>query len=176
MRGGGQQIVWPACGARACGGVKGGHGNAEAARLAADIVQGGQPVVAIEGRVLDALGHHRRGELLKLHGEGLYPFAERGAAATGDVGGQDCLQEVMDAGIGGRTAFLGDGHGPGNMAAVVDGKLTVGDIAAIDRETGHHFDEGIAQPVEGKVAGVAAGGGNARQPRRQDIQFAGQCC
>jgi hypothetical protein len=34
-------------------------------RIAAHVVQGHQPVVAVEGRVLHRLGHHRRGELLQ---------------------------------------------------------------------------------------------------------------
>ena len=37
--------------------------------MAADLVQRDQAVVAVESGVLDALGHHRRGELLEAHGE-----------------------------------------------------------------------------------------------------------
>ena len=46
-------------------------------RLAADLVQRDQPVVAVEDRVLDGLGHHRAGGLLEAAGE-----VER----AGDVG------------------------------------------------------------------------------------------
>ena len=40
-------------------------GQAEARRVAADLVQRQQPAVAVEGRVLDALRHHRRRRLLE---------------------------------------------------------------------------------------------------------------
>ena len=46
--------------------------HAEAVRLAADLVQGYQPVVLIEGRVFHRLGHHRGAVLLKFHGEGAH--------------------------------------------------------------------------------------------------------
>jgi hypothetical protein len=41
----------------------------EAARVAADVAQGQQPGVAVKGSVLHALGHHRRGRLLKARDE-----------------------------------------------------------------------------------------------------------
>ena len=43
--------------------------DAEPARVAADLVERDQAVVDVEGRVLDSLGHHRRGHLLELAGE-----------------------------------------------------------------------------------------------------------
>ena len=39
------------------------------AGIAADLVQRDEAVVAVERGVLDALRHHRRGELLEAHGE-----------------------------------------------------------------------------------------------------------
>ncbi len=43
--------------------------DAEPVRLAADLVQRGQPGPAVERGVLDALGHHRAAGLLEAHGE-----------------------------------------------------------------------------------------------------------
>ena len=44
-------------------------GDPEAARVGADLVQREQPHVAVEGRVLDALRHHRAGRLLEARDE-----------------------------------------------------------------------------------------------------------
>ena len=46
-----------------------GRPRREPARVAADVVQGQQPRVAVERRVLDALGHHRRRRLLEARHE-----------------------------------------------------------------------------------------------------------
>jgi hypothetical protein len=45
------------------------HRESEAAWIAADLVQRQQPGVAVEGRVLDALGHHRASRLLETRDE-----------------------------------------------------------------------------------------------------------
>ena len=52
----------------------------EPARVAADVVQGQQPRVAVERRVLDALGHHRRRRLLEARDERVPARASRAAA------------------------------------------------------------------------------------------------
>jgi hypothetical protein len=51
--------------------------HAELARVVADLVQRREPAVAVEGRVLVALRHHRRGELLEARGEFQHPPAAR---------------------------------------------------------------------------------------------------
>ena len=174
MGGSGQHVVRPADGAGTCRGVESSHGNAEATRLAADVVERGQAVIAVKGSVLDALGHHRRRDLLELHGEGLQAFAERGATAAADIGGQHAFEKIVDAGVGIRAVFLGHRHRPGNVAAIVGRQPAVGDVAAIDREAGHHFHQRLAQPVEGEVAGVPAGGGDARQAVGEHVELARQ--
>ena len=64
-----QHRVRPALGALGVRLVEEPRRDAEPLRRAADLVQRDEAVVAIEGGVLDALGHHRTGELLQPHGE-----------------------------------------------------------------------------------------------------------
>ena len=87
-------------GPRAVGPVEGGDADAEMVGMAADLVQRNQAVVAVEGGVLEALGHHRTAILLHLHGEAHDRLAAVAAAGLGDqVGDQQRVQEVEDAGI-----------------------------------------------------------------------------
>ena len=64
-----QQVAREALGALAVARVEGLDGDAEAARVAADVVEREQAPVAVEGGVLDALGHHRRRRLLEARDE-----------------------------------------------------------------------------------------------------------
>ncbi len=65
MRLGDQQVVREALGAHPVGLVEVLDRDAEARRVAADVVEREQPPVAVEGGVLDALGHDRRRRLLE---------------------------------------------------------------------------------------------------------------
>ncbi len=58
----------PACSAAANAWNSSG-GTPEAPRVAADLVERDQPEPAVEGGVLDALGHHRAAGLLEAHDE-----------------------------------------------------------------------------------------------------------
>ena len=64
-----QQRLWEALRALEVVGVKGLDREAEASRIAADVVQRQQPQVAVEGGVLLALGRDRRRGLLEAHDE-----------------------------------------------------------------------------------------------------------
>ena len=97
--GGGRQGVRPAQPALGVGGVELGDGGAEAARVAAHLVERDQPVVAVEHGVLVALGHHRPGDLLEA------PHEVQPLGAVGRVGPlreaqrQDVLHEVVDSAL-----------------------------------------------------------------------------
>src|SRR5215212_1980825 len=65
MRGGRAPRVRPALEALGVQTGKLGDGDAEALRLAADLVQGDESVVDVKGRILHALCHHRSRVLLK---------------------------------------------------------------------------------------------------------------
>ena len=69
MRLGRQQVAREAPGARRVAGVERVHADRPAARVAADVAEREQARVAVERRVLDALGHDRRGQLLEAHEE-----------------------------------------------------------------------------------------------------------
>ena len=66
----GEQGVGKAAGPLQAAGVESLDVDPEPGWIAADIVQGQQAAVAIERGVLDALGHDRRGGLLKAGDEG----------------------------------------------------------------------------------------------------------
>ena len=60
MGGGREHRVAPVPGAVPARAVKGRDREAEAVGIAAHLVQGREPVIAVEGRVFDALGGDRR--------------------------------------------------------------------------------------------------------------------
>ena len=64
--------------------------DAEADRVAADLVERHQAVVDVKGRVLDPLGRHRRGHLLELAGESPLLGAVLVAEATPGIPGAAC--------------------------------------------------------------------------------------
>ena len=78
----GQHGQWTGLAALDILAVIGLQGNAEAFRAASHLIQGYKPIVLVEGRVLDPLGHDRAGDLLKtLHKiePGLLVLVEHGA-------------------------------------------------------------------------------------------------
>ncbi len=101
---GGQQVEGEALRALGVARVEALDVDPEARRIAAHVVQGDQPVVAIEGGVLDALGHDRR----------------RGLLEAGDEARRRRLPEQEGRGKRGVHAGLGDraavlvGHAPGH--------------------------------------------------------------
>ena len=84
-----------------------GRRRAPAARVAAHLVEREQAQVAVEGGVLDALGHHRAGRLLEAGDEGLLVGSrgdQRLAHAVGQLGLLDRLDVVgLDLPRGGST-------------------------------------------------------------------------
>ena len=77
-----------------------GHRRAERARVAAHLVQRDQALVAVEGGVLDALGHHRRAHLLEADGE-------LQLLVAGDVAREQPAEEGQQLGV---DVGAGGGH------------------------------------------------------------------
>ena len=76
--------------------MEGRHVDAEAIGLAAHLVERDEAVENIEGRVLDRLGHDRRGELLQLEREA-EPLAARCLGEPGfALAKQNAAQKVED--------------------------------------------------------------------------------
>ncbi len=142
--------------------VEGGQRGAEPRRLAAHLVQRDQPVVAVEGRVLDALGHDGAGVLLELHREAPHlAGAERVAPLLDDVGGEQLEDEVEDALVRAIAAPAGVGNRPFQVAVILGRGAVVVDVGAIDGEARHHLAQRLAQADQGVVAGLPARLGQA---------------
>ena len=68
--------------------------------MAADLVQRDKAVVAVKGRVFEALRHDRAAVLLQLHRTAQRRFAAETAARLGDqIAGQQLVDKIEDAGI-----------------------------------------------------------------------------
>ena len=81
--------------------VKGLHGERLCRRIAADLVEREQAVVAVERRVLQRLCHHRSGELLHFQRKPAHARrAVGGASGIDQIQRQGVAQEVEDAVIG----------------------------------------------------------------------------
>ena len=140
-------------------------------RLAADLVQRDQPVVAVEDRVLHRLRHHRAGGLLQAAGE-----IER----AGDIGAvlEIELQEPADELD--RLVRLDLAAGHGQIDRVVDDRDIAArhavdrDIGAIDRQCRCHLDDGAGHGVGAQIAGRKAAPGHRQGKARQIGQFTGE--
>ena len=119
VRRGGQHRVRPVLRAVAAGGVEGRHGGAESVRIAADVVQRDQPMVPIQRGVLDALGGHRRGELLQPSRERAVVVGQRRRRAGQRLAEQHAADEVEHAAVGATAAPARAAHRPFDEAAVL---------------------------------------------------------
>ena len=81
-------------------------GSAARRRIAADLVEREQPVVAVEGGVLHRLGHQRAGELLQLERE--IAHARRAVAGfAGEIERDGVAQKVENLRIRARASARG---------------------------------------------------------------------
>ena len=125
VRLGDEQVAREALRALGVGGVEVRDGDPEAARVAADVVEREQAAVAVEGGVLDALGHDRRRGLLEARDERL-----RGAR---DPRGQPRLLEHLD----------------------VLGRGLAGDVGAVDGQRGERLRHALdARPLAREPLGL----------------------
>lgn len=151
------------------------HVDSEPLRLAAHLVQRGQRVVAIKGRVLHSFRCHRPGQLL----EPQYEIAPRVPLLAGQSGGvfeeHELAYEIEGRRAGGRVAPFGFADGYEDVAAVLlaNLRLFLAYVAAINRKAGDDFAERVLQAVEREIARESALFRNAIQPARQHMQLAG---
>jgi hypothetical protein len=154
--------------------VEGLDADAELVRMPADLVERDEAVIAIEGGVLEALGHHRATILLQLHRAAQHRLATEAAARPRDeVARQQLLHEVEDARIDRGLGAPRPGERPVEVAPIGVGRRTLGvDIGAVDREAGNHLAQGAVQDVVGKVSRAGILPGDAAGIAREHVQFA----
>ncbi len=138
--------------------VEGGDRQAEASRIAADLVERRQPQVAVERRVLDALGHDRPAGLLEAGHEllGVGParsLGEHEPADDLDLGGPPGQRAQRR--VDGRLHVLAGG---------VVGRSGRREVGPVDAEGGQHLDERLPQRAPGRVPQRHVG---AAHPQRQ---------
>jgi len=119
----------------------------EARGIAADLVEAAEPHPAVEGRVLDALGHDRAAGLLVAHYE-LVPVL---AAAV------DAKSQVDDE-VEGVVAILGQSVAgccrcrPNDPLRLVRRRLAGDDVGAVHRHRDEELDDGLMQALAGVVS------------------------
>ncbi len=143
-------------------------------RRAADFVQGDETVVAIEGGVLDALGHHRPRELLQPHREA----QRRGPADLScrrllGLPGQHALEEIerrrMDVGIEPARSR----ERPGDVAPVgFDKRAGEVDIGPVDGKAGDDRLDRALKDRAGEIRRHRALAGEARGGAAERAEFA----
>ena len=116
-------------------GLPGGHRRMELPgvdredrRVAADLVERGQPGPAVEGAVLDALGHHHAAGLLEALGR-----------AGGAVAEDGCDRVEGPGQVGPVVARQGE--------RLVEVVAALGQVGAVDREAGEQLGDGVDEDV-----------------------------
>ncbi len=102
-----------------------------------DLIEGDEPVVQIEGRILNALRHDRAGYLLELHGK-IEPCLARLIIHIGrELKEKDPLHEEKDRLV--EDGIPPDGPGDGKLDVMAVPFLLVGSVyvCPVDREAGY---------------------------------------
>ena len=122
--------------------VQGGRaGGVEHAGVAADLVQGDQAVPAVEGGVLDALGHHRSPGLLQPDRE----VDRRRVLLALDL---RQAHQQLELGLEVEAGGHGTDEGVLDPLARQGGQPLVGvDVGAVDLAGDEQLDDGLAQPL-----------------------------
>ena len=114
--------------------------------IAADLVEGKQPVIAIEGGVFERLRHHRSGELLDLERKAADPLAAVGRTARREqIERQRILQEIKNAVIGGEPVLPRLRDRVSDQSVVVFRRPCRSDVGAVNRKM---QDEQLEAPGE----------------------------
>jgi hypothetical protein len=117
--------------------MKGGDADAEMIWMAPHLVKRDEAVVAVKGRVLQALGHDRPAILLHLHGEPHHSVpTEPAPRLCNKVRRQQIMQEIEDTLVGRVVGAAGLGDRPIDIAAVLRRRLRSVDIGPGRRESG----------------------------------------
>ena len=146
--------------------------DAETRRIASYLVERDQAVVAIKCGVLDSLGHHGPGELLKLRDHlGLGRSAStkeqdvpEGAPSSSSISGR----RSRDAGQRELDGFRIVIHG----LHVGIGRGRESQVRSVDREARHGCDQGIAELLVRRIAkAIVASQLSARRATRRPISL-----
>src|SRR6266508_166365 len=143
--------------------------------IAADLVEGQQPVIAVEGGILQRLGHHRAGELLNLEREtaGTRDAVSR-PARNDEVERQQAAQKVENAEVGPEPLSASLGERGLDDRAIFPARTRRRDVGAVDREMQDEQFECGAQTLARVVAGGVVPGRDARDETRQYGELTGQ--
>ena len=143
-----------------------------ASGIAAHLVQRRQGEVAVEGRVLDPLGHHGAGDLLEAAHEQL-PLAAAGLVQIGRAFQQQHVaNEVEHGGVGGRVAALRLRRRAADDLPVALGNVALANVRAVDGKAGQDFAQRDPQRVEREIARAPVPLGNAIEPVGEQLQVA----
>ena len=140
--------------------------------IAAHLVQRRQGKVAVEGRVLDPLGHHGAGHLLEAADEQL-PLAAAGLVQVGRAFQQQHVaDEVEHGGVGGRVAAFRLRRRAADDLPVALRNVTLANVRAIDGKAGQDFAQRDPQRVEREIPRAPVPLGNAIEPVGEQLQIA----
>ncbi len=142
-------------------------------RITADFIPRNQREVAVEGGVLQPLGHGRARHLLEPAHKQFSFAAARLVQVRRLFQQQHAAQEVKGRRGTSRVVTLRDRRYPVYESPITirDGPVT--DVRPVDGEVGQDFPQRHAERVERQVAKTAMPLGDAIQPARQHLQFAG---
>ncbi len=145
----------PIAGALLIGVMKGGNGQSELPRITADLVERDEAVIAVEGRVLQTLRHHRPGVLLKFHGKSCHLVAHRAARwRAREIGRDDGVNEIENLMPEPAPFLARPGRCPFDIPAILGRYPMRSHIGAIDGEAGDHRPQRPAQAVPRVVSAV----------------------
>ena len=141
MSGGSQHSVRPALGALHIDPMERSQCHTELIGMATHFVQRDKTIVTIEGGVLEPLRHDGATVLLHPHREADHRLPAEPAARPGhQVGGQEPVQKIEDAGIEIRLVAPRLGYCPINVSPVRFRRLgSPVDISAVYRKAGDKF-------------------------------------
>ena len=175
MRGRGRKRQRPSRGALDVRGMEGLGHDAEAARLAADLVEGEEADVAIEQRVFQALCHDRAGQLLEAAAETVYARCRGLAGPAGRHGAeQHGGDKLVHAAIRQGRGSLGMLQHLVDEYAILAGKLRRRDVGAVDWKGRNEVGERHPHGVDAVVTRQPVGVGDALDVGHEAFQLAGE--
>ena len=174
VRGRGEQAVGPVLRTGQIECVKFAGADAEEARIAADFVEGNQPMVPIECGIFEALGHGGTGELLKFENEPAAITTGLIAQISRKIQREKVANKVERSAIQVGRMFLRLRESVLNPRLLHSGNgaRLLRDVGAINREENDHLAERAPQLRESEILREAALAGNQLQAVGQGIEFA----
>ena len=149
------------------------HGDPEAVGRPAHLVQGDEPVIPVEGGVLDPLGRDGPGELLELaHEQELLPVLGF-RAGPGKAQAQHVADELEDGAAHGGIAPARRGHGQVHVPAIAVRLPRAVAVRPVDGEARDDLPERGDEAPRGEVTRGAIAVGDAPQPPAEHADLAG---